>query len=93
MKAAEFFQSIPCLRLLIFLLERKKLENALKQKIEFQSHIDAPVDFGAIKGQESAKEAAIISAAGGHNLLLVGPPGEGKSAFGKRYSWHPSSIE
>ena len=62
-----------------FFAGKKKLENALKQKIEFQSHIDAPVDFGAIKGQESAKEAAIISAAGGHNLLLVGPPGEGKS--------------
>jgi magnesium chelatase family protein len=32
-----------------------------------------------IRGQERAKEAAVIAAAGGHNLLLIGPPGEGKS--------------
>jgi magnesium chelatase family protein len=36
-------------------------------------------DFSEIKGQENAKRALIISAAGGHNLLMVGPPGVGKS--------------
>jgi magnesium chelatase family protein len=37
------------------------------------------VDFGKIRGQQRAKEAACIAAAGGHNMLLIGPPGEGKS--------------
>ena len=43
---------------------------------------DAP-DFGTIRGQATAKRAAIISAAGGHNLLLIGPPGVGKSLLAK----------
>lgn len=62
-----------------FFSGKKKLENALKAKITFDPHVATAVDFGDIRGQEAAKEAAVISAAGGHNLLLVGPPGEGKS--------------
>lgn len=57
----------------------RKLENALKQKIVFESVIEKSVDFGKIRGQAEAKEAAVLAAAGGHNLLLIGPPGEGKS--------------
>ena len=56
-----------------------KLEDALKNEIRFEPVIPKAVDFGAILGQDKAKEAAIIAAAGGHNLLLIGPPGEGKS--------------
>ena len=41
-------------------------------------------DFRVIKGQEKAKEALEIAIAGGHNLMLMGPPGEGKSALSKR---------
>ena len=47
--------------------------------IHFEDVIAKGPDFGVIRGQERAKEAAWISAAGGHNLLLIGPPGEGKS--------------
>ncbi|WP_197137485.1 YifB family Mg chelatase-like AAA ATPase [Crateriforma conspicua] len=62
-----------------FFRGRSKLRNALREPIRFEPVIDRAVDFGKIRGQQTAKRAAVIAAAGGHNLLLVGPPGEGKS--------------
>ena len=62
-----------------FFKGKRQLDNALKEKISFEAAIPQAVDFGKIKGQKAAREAAIISAAGGHNMLLIGPPGEGKS--------------
>lgn len=62
-----------------FFKGKRSLDNALKEKIAFEPAFEKAVDFGRIRGQKAAREAAIISAAGGHNLLLIGPPGEGKS--------------
>lgn len=62
-----------------FFAGRGTLENALNQPVEFENAIEKAVDFGRIRGQQRAKRAATIAAAGGHNMLLIGPPGEGKS--------------
>lgn len=47
--------------------------------LKFEPAVTKAPDFGQVRGQQAAKDAAVIAAAGGHNMLMVGPPGEGKS--------------
>ncbi|MBI4036370.1 YifB family Mg chelatase-like AAA ATPase [Candidatus Daviesbacteria bacterium] len=67
------------------LLGQTKIKAVKKKKVHLEEDLNYEYDFCQIKGQEQAKRALEIAAAGGHNVLLKGPPGAGKTMLARSF--------
>lgn len=54
------------------------------RKVFYEQQASCDLDYADVRGQENVKRAMEVAAAGGHNMIMVGPPGSGKSMMAKR---------